>query len=236
MLLDILVQLLLGQRDIAAGGLDIGVTEHLLERAQGRAGLDHVGRHRVPQRVRRGVLDPGDRQVLVKEVLNGPRRERLAVLGDEEGGRLGFRPNREIGPQRPADAPVQGEPAILAPLALADPEFPQLPAFLGRDARQLDVAQLEFDEFADPDPGLEHQLDDRGHARPTAHGVPQASVLGFGEHPGFAILAPGRDQADRRTVFDVLVFLQEAEEGFEGVGVCRRRVVPERPSRSRWAK
>lgn len=41
--------------------LDIGVTEHLLHRAQRRPRLDHMSRHRVPQRVRRGVLDLGDR-------------------------------------------------------------------------------------------------------------------------------------------------------------------------------
>jgi len=86
--LDILVQLLLGQGDVAARRLDIGVAEQFLDRAQGRAGLDHVGRHRVPQGVRRGVLNPGDRQILVKRVLHGPRRERLAVLGLDYGVRL----------------------------------------------------------------------------------------------------------------------------------------------------
>lgn len=39
MILNILVQLLLGERDIAAGGLDIGVPEQLLDRAQRRPRL-----------------------------------------------------------------------------------------------------------------------------------------------------------------------------------------------------
>lgn len=46
-----------------------------------------------------------------KRCLDGPRRERLAVLEDEEGGRLRFRPNREIGPQRPLFWRIQSSPS-----------------------------------------------------------------------------------------------------------------------------
>ncbi len=124
------MELFLGERDIAAGGLDVGVAEQLLDRAQGCPRLDHVGRHCVPQRVRRGVLDPGDRQILVKQVLDGPRRERLVVLGQEEGRRFRRRPDGEVGPQRATRPAVQGQPAVLAALALPDPELAELTALL----------------------------------------------------------------------------------------------------------
>jgi hypothetical protein len=52
------------------------------------------------------------------------------VFGKEEGGRLGFRPNREIGPERSAGPAIQGQPAVLAALALPDPELAELTALL----------------------------------------------------------------------------------------------------------
>src|SRR5262249_34511587 len=138
-------------------GGEAGVAEQLLHRAQVGAGVDHVRRRGVPQRMWAKVratckpacvlVDDATHRSLIEAPPSCAEPERGPAVAP--GGAGAAEPQPLV--ERPLGCPSVGDAALLAPFA----------EYAHDAAAPVDVVDVEPRELADPDSGAVQQLDDQ---------------------------------------------------------------------------
>jgi hypothetical protein len=92
------------------------MAQRLSHHIQFGAFLDHVGGKGMSKGVNPGARDPSVIEILGHNILNGPRPDTDAKLGDEQTIALRVATNRQVSPQCLTDLPVQRDcPVLYAP-------------------------------------------------------------------------------------------------------------------------
>ena len=166
------------------------------------AGAQLVGDKGMPKIVDFGVFDTGFFEVAVDGGPDISDQQGVAGFGDEEMIILDARADIEVVLQGGSGGFVEGNGSLGVVFEDADADF----VF-------AQVVHAQIGQFADPDAGLEEELDDGGNPDVQAGGVTQGAVLGVGQYArGFGlVLGVGEGGAG---IFGVEAgFVEKLEEG-----------------------
>ena len=146
---------------VELGGGDVGVAEHLLQRAQVAAAGEQVGGERVAQRVRaHPVREAGRGRVALDDLVEALARQAGAAVVDEQA-RL-----EPVADEPPAPAREVGVDGARGGGAdRHDPLLGALAAGLQDPGLEVDVGGLEVDRLRRPQPARVHQLEQRAVAQ-----------------------------------------------------------------------
>ena len=208
---------------VELGGGDVGVAEHLLQRAQVAAAREQVRGERVAQRVRAHLArEPRRRGVALDDLVEALARQAAAAVVDEQP-----RLEAVADEPRPAAHEVDAERAGGLAADGHDPLLVALAAGAQLAAVEVEVGELELDRLRRPQAAGVHQLEQGAVAQRGRLGA-----VGLGEQPGdlvarehlgqLAGLARRLEQRGR-VVLDQALAAQVAVEGAQAGDLALQR-------------
>ena len=212
------------QVGVDLGGADVGVAEHLLQRAQVAAAGQQVGGERVAQRVgAHAVLQPGAAGVALDDLVEPLAGERPPAEVDEHV-RLVAQPDQ------PRPARARGRRCSVA-IALHADRHQALLGALAAGAQhpglEVELGQLQGDRLRGAQPAGVHRLEQRAVAQRAGRVAPglveQPVDLVAAEHLRQAAPRARRAQLGGRVVVDQLLAAQVAVEGAQAGDLALQR-------------